>query len=253
MGAFSGNGFSPGGHKFRTRLSIVSPIASGCRHYRAWNELPASYMLCPCPSPPPWGMEGRKGRWRRNILFGEDPFPPGRNRDGLAAISKRLSEDFPVRTKVRNPCLFLMVFSGERTLILSQLRQGRTVASGLTTPWFNTALVYSVLALCIHVVWWALSMVGTWNEGGSMVTGSLEQGQQGTAQPPSLPPTAFPWKPHVTSAHSSLASTSHMACLTPKQVRQEVLLWPGTERSGQIFMNNPKHGCILLIPPPLIL
>lgn len=35
MGAFSGNGFSPGGHKFRTRLSIVSPTASGCRHYRA--------------------------------------------------------------------------------------------------------------------------------------------------------------------------------------------------------------------------
>ena len=158
-GRLQWNGFSPGGHKFRARPSIVSSIASGCRHSRAWSELPASYMLCPCPSPPPWGMEGRKGRWRRNILFGEDPFPPGRNRDGLAAISKRLFEDFPVRTKVRNPCLFLTVFSGERTLIHSQLRQGRTVANGLTTQWFNTAQVYFVLALCIHVGWWALSVV----------------------------------------------------------------------------------------------
>lgn len=107
-------------------------------------------------------LEGwREGRGDEGGIFclGEDHFPPGRNKDCLAAISKRLFEDFPVRTKVRNPFLFSTVFSGERTLIRSQLRQGRTVANGLTTQWFNTALVYFVLALCIRVGWWALSVV----------------------------------------------------------------------------------------------
>lgn len=50
-GSLQRNGSSPEGHKFWTRLRTVSPMASGCHHYGAWSELPASYILCPCPSP----------------------------------------------------------------------------------------------------------------------------------------------------------------------------------------------------------
>lgn len=97
--------------------------------------------------------EGKEGEMKEEYSVWGGPFSSWEKQGRSGSFSKMLSEDFLVRTKVWNPCLFLMVFSGERTLILSQLRQGRTVASGLTTPWFNTALVYSVLALCIHVVW----------------------------------------------------------------------------------------------------